>query len=66
MTDTEKLGQIAYQAYCDATGDVSLVSGAPLPAWDALAEKIRAAWICAAIAVAVEQLEATRKRIAWI
>lgn len=47
----KSLGHIAYDAYCESAGGVSLVSGAKLPEWSGLHEKIRAAWECAAAAV---------------
>ena len=37
-------GQTAYEAYCAASDGKSLVSGEPLPAWDALPEPIASAW----------------------
>lgn len=46
------LGRHAYEAYCAATGGLSLVSGAQLPAWEDLAPDIRGAWAVAADAVA--------------
>jgi hypothetical protein len=45
------LGQVAYEAYVEATRGVSLVSGVLLPRWDQQAEGIRAAWEHAADAV---------------
>lgn len=44
-------GKIAYDAYCTSSGGVSLVSGAKLPAWEALSPEIKTAWDCAARAV---------------
>lgn len=44
-------GQVAYEAYCAAGGGKSLVSGAPLPAWDEQDERIRVAWNRAGAAV---------------
>lgn len=44
-------GQIAYEGYCAASGGKSLISGAPLPAWDALSTAIQCAWDAAGIAV---------------
>lgn len=46
----ERLGEIAYNAYCAARGWKS-VRGEPLPAWGAQDEGLRAAWIAAALAV---------------
>jgi len=50
-------GQIAYEAYCADTGNKSLVSGAPLPAWDALSPEIKKAWQAAANAVVDAHIE---------
>jgi hypothetical protein len=44
-------GQIAYEAYCEAAGGRSLVSGDPLPAWADLPGPIQDAWDAAAAAV---------------
>ena len=44
-------GQVAYGAYCAASDGKSLVSGEPLPAWDALDERIVSAWNRAGAAV---------------
>ena len=45
------LGEIAYVGYFKASDGKSLVSGAPLPAWDEQAPGIRQAWNLAAMAV---------------
>jgi hypothetical protein len=37
-------GQRAYERYCESSDGKSLVSGAELPGWDGLDEKIKAAW----------------------
>lgn len=37
-------GQLAYEAYCGYTGWKSLVSGAPLPQWEAVRYEIKNAW----------------------
>jgi hypothetical protein len=37
-------GQTAYEAYCKSSGGKSLISGAPLPAWDGLKPEIKTAW----------------------
>lgn len=50
LTMTE-VGQIAYEAYCESTGGVSAVSGAPLPEWDDQSPEIQRAWVRAAAAV---------------
>lgn len=47
-------GQIAYEAYCEAVGGVSAISGDPLPSWDdqcANQPLIANAWRAAALAV---------------
>jgi hypothetical protein len=46
-----ELGKIAYDAYCDCTGGISLISGARLPLWNELQEEIKAAWHASAEAV---------------
>lgn len=46
------LGKVAYEAYCQNSGGVSLVSGAKLPVWEELKPEIRSAWDAAAQAVA--------------
>lgn len=45
------LGQIAYEGYCESSGNRSLISGAELPKWDDLKPEIREAWNAAARAV---------------
>lgn len=49
-------GQIAYEAYVDASHGASLISGSPLPAWTDQDPKIRAAWELGAAAVCLEQI----------
>lgn len=44
-------GQRGYEAYSKAAGGRSLVSGDPLPGWDALPEAIQQAWVAAAAAI---------------
>jgi hypothetical protein len=51
------IGQIAYEAYLDFSGGVSLISGHPLPEWDAQEAKLQLAWEASAHAVA-EAVEA--------
>lgn len=46
-----ELGEIAYVGYFKASDGKSLVSGAPLPAWDEQEFPIRQAWNLAAMAV---------------
>ena len=49
----ERLGQIAYDAYCESRGWKS-VRGEPLPHWKQQDESLRLAWVKAAEAVATE------------
>lgn len=44
-------GKVAYEAYCNATGGRSLISGAELPTWEKLDARIQNAWVEAAAAV---------------
>ena len=44
-------GQIAYEGYFDSCGGKSLISGAPLPPWDAQSSEIKIAWGRAALEV---------------
>jgi hypothetical protein len=46
------LGKVAYDAYFKQCGGKSLISGAPLPAWEAQSPEIQGAWKAAAEAVA--------------
>ena len=46
------MGQVAYEAYCQSTGNKSLISGAELPKWADLKPEIQRAWAAAADAVA--------------
>ena len=50
--DEYALAKIAYDAYCQSTGGVSLVSGDKLPEFGDLKQSIRDAWMAAAGAVA--------------
>lgn len=43
--------KVAYEAYCNATGGRSLISGAELPTWEKLDARIQNAWAEAAAAV---------------
>lgn len=54
----EKLGRIAYDAYC-AHRDWKSVRGEPLPHFDQQSAELRAAWCHAAEAVAKEIRNAT-------
>ena len=47
--------KIAYDAYCVATGGVSLISGEKLPEFDKLKDEIKAAWAAAALSVTNER-----------
>lgn len=51
---THTPGQVAFDAYAASTGNVSLVSGAELPPWEALTPAIKDAWEAAGSAVAAE------------
>jgi len=44
-------GKIAYEAYCKATDNKSLISGDELPAWEVLKPEIQNAWTQAGHAV---------------
>lgn len=44
MNKNEKLGKIAYEAYCDSVGWRSAISGAKLPTWQDQNEQIKQAW----------------------
>lgn len=50
--NSERLGEIAYNAYC-AAREWKSVRGEPLPHWLQQEESLRAAWIKAAEAVSV-------------
>jgi hypothetical protein len=50
----KSLGKIAYEAYFGFSKGLSLVSGAPLPAWEGQKAEIHAAWEAAADAVTLE------------
>ena len=43
-------GQSAYEGYFESCGGKSLISGAPLPTWDAQSVEIKLAWNRAAVA----------------
>lgn len=47
-------GQVAYEGYAESSGNVSLISGAELPRWDALTPAIQDGWEAAGAAVATE------------
>jgi len=51
--DDSRLGRLAYEGYCTATGGVSLISGQSLPPWEELDSALQNAWISAALNVAV-------------
>lgn len=52
------LGQVAYEAYCEATSWVSMISGATLPPWAHQGQGVQDAWDSAAHAVVREIQEA--------
>lgn len=45
------LAKIGYEAYRNYTGGLSLVTGAPIPAYEQLPEAIKEAWAAAAVAI---------------
>lgn len=47
-------GHLAYDAYRDAVGGVSAVTGADLPEFDDTNDQVKAGWIAAAKAVAMD------------
>jgi hypothetical protein len=49
-------GQIAYEAYSEAVGGASAVTGTVLPSWDGQRPDIREAWEVAADAVRRDSL----------
>jgi hypothetical protein len=46
--EDERVGQVAYDAYCMNTGGKSLATGDELAVWDGLSDPFRTAWIAAA------------------
>lgn len=50
-------GQTAYDAYFKYCDGKSLISGAPLPAWEDQAQNIRDAWCKAGEAVVAQSVE---------
>ena len=48
QAEDQRLGQIAYEAYCTNTGGKSLVTGDDLPPWGELDLALQTAWIAAA------------------
>ena len=53
MRENERMGEIAYNAYCEAR-EWKSVKGEPLPHWRQQSDELRAAWCAAARAVADE------------
>lgn len=51
-------GKIAYDAYRNHTGGISLASGQNIPGWEDLHAPIRAAWEAAAKAVVFDHINA--------
>ena len=49
----DRLAKIAYEAYRNHTGGISLVSKLPIPEWEKLNTNIQEAWIAAANAVII-------------
>jgi hypothetical protein len=54
MTDDIKLAEMAYEAYRNHTGGISLISKQPIPIWEELREDIQNAWVASAIAIRKE------------
>lgn len=54
MKYTIKLAEIAYNAYRDHTGGISLASGQPIPEWSQLRPDIQEAWEASASAIGKE------------
>ena len=50
----ERLGRLAYEAYCGVTGWRSAITGADLPAFYDTPDKVQEAWIAAAKAIEAE------------
>lgn len=50
--DSQKMAEAAYNAYRDAVGGKSAVTGAPLPDWSTQSPEIQAGWLAAAEKVA--------------
>jgi hypothetical protein len=48
QADDDRLGRIAYEAYCINTGGRSLATGDDLPPWEQLGDEYKTAWIAAA------------------
>jgi hypothetical protein len=57
-------GRIAYEAYRNHTGGVSLISGKEIPEWDQLPEAIQKAWDAAGLA-AVENYQEEHRYDHW-
>lgn len=51
MTDTTELAEIGYDAYRDATGGLSAITGEPLPDFKDTPPSVRQAWRAAAGAI---------------
>lgn len=51
--DAKELAEIGYRAYSKSTGNLNY-QGLPMPKWDDLPEKIKAAWVAAATAITEE------------
>ncbi len=60
VPERRTLGQVAYDAYVESAGGVSLVSGAKLPAFPILDARTQEAWQKAAAAAAWASLTLAR------
>ena len=49
--ETRNMAELAYNAYSEAAGGVSLATGDTLPSWDDLSHEIKNAWCVTVIAV---------------
>jgi hypothetical protein len=57
MADCRTFGRIAYEAYCESVGGLS-IRGEPLPTYDQQNQKIIDAWQCAGQRVAATAVKA--------
>jgi hypothetical protein len=63
MSHTNKrLAEVAYNAYCETTGWKSAITGAYLPPFDKVPDKVRDGWVASALAVARVILDERRNR----
>lgn len=54
----DRLARVAYDAYRNHTGGISLISKLPIPEWEKLNSDIQEAWKAAAAAVVLDSLGA--------